>query len=94
MKRTIKYIRKNEKIKDSENKCKQKTRRENEADPKIYKHVDIKCGKCEYSTTSRQGLKIHNTKVHSKINFEEFPAACDICDKNTPGTAGGTGNRD
>ena len=26
-------------------------------------------------------MKIHNSKVHSKINFQEFPAACDICEK-------------
>ena len=69
------------KIKDLENACKQKTKEGNESEPRIPKHVDIKCGKCEYSTTSRQGLKIHNTKIHSKINFEEFPAACDICEK-------------
>ena len=37
---------------------------------------------CDYKTTSRQGLKIHNSKVHSKkINVKEFPAACDICGK-------------
>ena len=69
------------KIKDLENACKQKTKKGNESEPRISKHVDIKCGKCEYSTTSRQGLKIHNTKIHSKINVEEFPAACDICEK-------------
>ena len=26
-------------------------------------------------------MKIHNSKIHSNINFEEFPAACDICEK-------------
>ena len=34
-----------------------------------------------YTITSRQGLKIHNTIVHYKINFDEFPAACDVCEK-------------
>ena len=34
-----------------------------------------------HTTTSRQGLKIHNTKVNYKINFEEFPAACDVREK-------------
>ena len=41
----------------------------------------FKCTKCYYTTTSRQGLKIHNTKAHSKIDFDEFPAACDVCEK-------------
>ena len=41
----------------------------------------MKCDKCDYTTTSRQGLKIHNTKAHSKVDFEAFPAACDICEK-------------
>ena len=41
----------------------------------------IQCNNCDFKTTSRQGLKIHNSKVHSKIDFQEFPAACDICEK-------------
>ena len=69
------------KIKDLENACKQKKRKENESEATIPKCGDLKCGKCDYTTTSKQGLKIHNSKVHSKINFEEFPAACDICEK-------------
>ena len=36
---------------------------------------------CNYTTTSRQGLKIHSSKVHSKIDFVEFPAACDVGEK-------------
>ena len=41
----------------------------------------IQCINCDFKTTSRQGLKIHNSKVHSKINFQDFPAACKICEK-------------
>ena len=41
----------------------------------------LKCKHCDYTTTSRQGLKIHNTKVHSLVDFKEFPAVCDICEK-------------
>ena len=41
----------------------------------------IQCNKCNYKTTSRQGLKIHKSKVHSNIDFEQFPAVCDICEK-------------
>ena len=47
----------------------------------ISEENSLKCKNCDYTTTSRQGLKIHNTKIHSKVNFEEFPAACDICEK-------------
>ena len=37
---------------------------------------------CDYKTTCSQGLKIHNSKVHSKkIDFKENPAAFDICEK-------------
>ena len=28
----------------------------------------IYCSMCEFTTTSKQGLKIHNSKVHSKID--------------------------
>ena len=41
----------------------------------------IYCSMCEFTTTSKQGLKIHNSKVHSKIDFASFPAACDVCEK-------------
>ena len=41
----------------------------------------MNCRECDFETNSRQGLKIHKSKVHSKINFEEFPAACNICEK-------------
>ena len=42
---------------------------------------EIKCPMCDFQTTSKQGLKIHNSKVHSKINFADFPAACDVCEQ-------------
>ena len=64
-----------------ENSCKQKNKSKIESETRVPKDVGLNCEKCEYTTTSRQGLKIHNSKVHSKINFEEFPAACDICEK-------------
>ena len=67
------------KIKDIENICKQKTMKERI--PELPEEKTIKCNKCDYTTTSRQGLKIHNTKAHSKIDFVEFPAACDVCEK-------------
>ena len=69
------------KIKDLENTCKQKPKKEINHENKISEEKAIKCNKCDFSTTSRQGLKIHNSKTHSKINYEEFPAACDVCEK-------------
>ena len=64
-----------------ENLCRQKTKKDKDSEAKVNKNADINCDKCEYTTTSRQGLKIHNSKVHSKINVEEFPALCDVCEK-------------
>ena len=69
------------KIKELENTCKQKVKKENDPCKTIPEENYIKCRKCDYTTTSRQGLKIHNSKIHSKIDFEEFPAACDVCEK-------------
>ena len=69
------------KIKDLENLCKIKNRKDTGSDLEISKVNDLKCKKCDYTTTSKQGLKIHNARVHSQVNFDEFPAACDICEK-------------
>jgi hypothetical protein len=33
------------------------------------------------TTQEHLGRVKHNLKVHSKINFKEFPAMCDICEK-------------
>ena len=67
------------KLKELENLLKHKTKKVNERT--IPEENSFKYRKCDYTTTSRQGLKIHNAKVHSNVNFEEFPAACDICEK-------------
>ena len=69
------------KIKELENTCKQKARKEKDSVTKVTKENLIKCQQCDFTSTSRQGLKIHNSRKHSKIKFEEFPAACDICEK-------------
>ena len=65
-------------FKDLEQIYKQKIRKEKEPTVDV---STIQCNKCDYNTTSRQGLKIHNSKVHSNIDFEQFPAACDICEQ-------------
>lgn len=51
------------------------------AEANVYKENNFKCRECDFTTSSRPGLKIHKSKTHSKINFEEFPAACNICEK-------------
>ena len=69
------------KIKDIENVCKQKLIKERIPENNFPEERRIQCNKCDYTTTSRQGLKIHSSKVHSKIDFVEFPAVCDVCEK-------------
>ena len=67
------------KLKDLENSVKQ--RKSKDVIPETGVENMIKCDKCDYTTSSRQGLKIHTTKTHSKVDFDAFPAACDICEK-------------
>ena len=70
------------KIKEILNSCKQNTKKEKESAQVDSKENIINCDMCDYTTTSRQGLKIHNSKVHSKkINFKDFPVGCDVCEK-------------
>ena len=69
------------KIKELENAFKQKAKKVKVSEDKISEENSFQCNNCDFSTTSKQGLKIHNTKIHSRVNFEEFPAACDICEK-------------
>ena len=53
-------------IKDLENACKQKFTKQKISEPTITEDSSIQCEKWENTTTSKQGLKIHNWKVHSK----------------------------
>ena len=53
-----------------------KTTKEIQQESVIQKDATIQCGECNYTTTTRQGLKIHKTRIHSKINVEQFPASC------------------
>ena len=68
------------KVKELENKLKQKAGKEVSAEIKTTNENSYNCREFDFTTTSRQGLKIHRSKSHSKINFEQFPAACDICE--------------
>ena len=48
------------KINELENTCKQKAKKEKDPSKTIPEENDIKCRKCDCTTTSKQGLKIHN----------------------------------
>ena len=39
----------------------------------------LKCQRCEFETTSKQGLKVHMSRKHTKIE-EIFPITCFICE--------------
>ena len=55
------------KLKDLENSVKQ--RKSKDVIPETEVENKKKCDKCDYTTSSRQGLKIHTTKTHPKIRF-------------------------
>ena len=69
------------KIKNVENHVKQTRVKGKNSENDVPIDDIFSCERCDFTTTSRQGLKIHNAKTHSKIDFEAFPAACDICEK-------------
>ena len=68
------------KIKELEASHKQATSKDKVSQPKMSAE-EIICSMCDFTTTSKQVLKIYNSKVHSKIDFASFPAACDVCEK-------------
>ena len=42
----------------------------------------FKCDKCNFSTNSRSGLKIHEKKKHTIVsNNKTYPKKCDLCEK-------------
>ena len=67
--------------KQNEKKIKEKTTSKDRVSQQKTSVEGIHCSMCDFTTTSKQGLKIHNSKVHSKIDFASFPAACDVCEK-------------
>ena len=64
-----------------EKSCKQKKSKEKTSETNVPEDLTVKCDYCDFTSTSKQGLRIHNTRVHSKIDFTKFPAACDVCGK-------------
>ena len=39
----------------------------------------IKCDHCDFTTTSKKGLKTHTKRKHSVANLEQFPISCELC---------------
>ena len=69
-----------EKIKDVANAWTIKIRKNKILNIKVLKKFSSN-DSCDYTTTARHGLKIHNKKVYSLEDYKEFQAACDICEK-------------
>ena len=40
----------------------------------------FKCPECEFVSKSKNGLKTHKTKMHTKTNESEYPAECELCE--------------
>ena len=68
---------KEKKIKELENTCKQKARKEKDNDTKV---DHFNCTACDFITTSRQGLKTHTTRKHTKLCSEKYPKTCEFCE--------------
>ena len=42
----------------------------------------FKCEECNFSTSSKQGLRTHEKRKHTKASEQnKFPRSCDLCDK-------------
>ena len=41
---------------------------------------EFNCTECDFSSSSQQGLKIHQRKKHTNVEILEFPIKCDLCD--------------
>ena len=42
---------------------------------------NMKCGKCEFETSSERGLKVHMKREHTAFSADKFPLTCDLCDE-------------
>ena len=62
---------KDKKIKELENLVKNKGKR----DPDSFK-----CSECEFVSKSKNGLKTHKAKMHTKTKESEYPAECELCE--------------
>ena len=63
---------KNNKIKDLEDLVKKQTK---------MKVEPLSCTACEFTTTSKQGLKTHIKRKHTKLNKVKYPITCELCEQ-------------
>ena len=66
---------KDKKIKELENIVKNKGKRDQES---------FKCSDCEFVSKSKNGLKTHKAKMHTKTKESEYPAECEFCQAKLP----------
>ena len=64
---------KDKKIKDLENLLKKPQNNQREVE-------QFDCTQCEFTTTSKQGLKTHVKRKHTEIISEKYPKTCELCD--------------
>ena len=49
---------------------------------KVDKNVsEFQCTFCDFTSISKQGLKTHIARKHTKLEKEVYPKACDLCEK-------------
>ena len=68
-----------EKFKELKNELFEKV--ENQEVERQKKNTNFKCETCNFTTTSKAGLKIHMKRKHTEIDNEQFPKSCELCDK-------------
>ena len=73
------------KIKDFDNVVKKIQKNNDQVKDKLTKidknkQKKFNCTECEYSTSSHQGLKIHQRKKHTSVGTSDFPIKCDMCE--------------
>ena len=64
---------KDKKIKDLENVIKKKSIQEQS-------HEDFRCSKCDFVSKTKNGLKTHKARMHTKINVLQYPVECELCE--------------
>ena len=47
---------------------------------KVPEKQALQCDKCNFTTESERGLKVHTKRKHETSSDQEFPKICDFCD--------------
>ena len=73
------------KLKDIEDMFKQEQQKIRKLEEKIQKFdiesEQLKCESCEFTTTSKKGLKTHIKRKHSVANSDLYPVSCELCEE-------------